>query len=142
MFRCFWLFPRRPPTPERVCSLAGCSRPCFLEPSGRVHDFCGLTHARAFDSKRAADLDRHRRAGQDPSHGHSKRGGGPVPAGCFNENEEYWTEEMVLFWHPPSVFSQWTPAAFVVDNVSLVCGGPRARAVTAGIGPREASLPS
>lgn len=109
---------RPPPTP--VCRLTGCQRPCFLEPSGRLHDFCGITHARVFDNKRIADLDRARWAGQGPGHGHGKRGSGPVPGGRFDENEEYWTEEMVLFWHPPSVFSQWTPATFVVDHVSLV----------------------
>ena len=29
------------------CALAGCARPCYVEPStGRIHDFCGQSHAR------------------------------------------------------------------------------------------------
>ena len=35
------------PASGRMCGLPGCTRPCFIEPDGRVHDFCGRTHALA-----------------------------------------------------------------------------------------------
>jgi hypothetical protein len=40
----------RPPkffsVPGEKCSLPGCDKPRFVDPaSGRVHDYCGITHA-------------------------------------------------------------------------------------------------
>ena len=34
---------------------------------------------------------------------------------------EYSTDNVVLFWQPPSYFSQWSPSSFVVDGVSCSC---------------------
>jgi ribA/ribD-fused uncharacterized protein len=39
-----------------------------------------------------------------------------VPPGLVVE-----TATMVLFWQPPSVFSQWTPSVFEVEGVSYGC---------------------
>lgn len=110
---CFFRF-FRPARSKPVCRLDGCSRPRFEEPAtGRIHDFCGRSHARAFEEQAWAGPNQ--RAGLGASHG---RQAGPASAGRFDENEEYWTQEMVLFWQPPSMFSQWTPSPFVVDHVS------------------------
>ena len=34
---------------------------------------------------------------------------------------EYSTDNVVLFWQPPSYFLQWSPSSFVVDGVSYSC---------------------
>ena len=39
----------------------------------------------------------------------------------FDPPLEYSTESVVLFWQPPSFFSQWSPSSFVVDDVSHSC---------------------
>ena len=39
-----------------TCKLSGCNRPCFKEPNGHVHDFCGRTHAREYQSGKELDL--------------------------------------------------------------------------------------
>ena len=39
----------------------------------------------------------------------------------FDPTLEYSTEHVVLFWQPPSCFSQWSPSSFVVDDVSYPC---------------------
>ena len=33
----------------------------------------------------------------------------------------YISDVVVLFWHPPSAFSQWTPSPFTVDLVQYNC---------------------
>lgn len=38
---------------------------------------------------------------------------------AFDARQEYEVSGAVLFWQPPSVFSQWTPSTFVIDEVSL-----------------------
>ena len=40
------------------CKFPGCYKPCFREPGGRVHDFCGRTHAQQYSiaSKSTADV--------------------------------------------------------------------------------------
>ena len=40
----------------------------------------------------------------------------------FDGTEEYCTRDIVLFWQPPSCFSQWTPSRFTVEGVSHSCG--------------------
>ena len=30
------------------CKFPGCAKPCYKEPSGRVHEFCGRTHAQQY----------------------------------------------------------------------------------------------
>lgn len=32
---------------EKLCRMPGCNQQCFIE-RGRVHDFCGKTHAREY----------------------------------------------------------------------------------------------
>lgn len=106
-----------------VCRLDGCSRPCFVE-AGRVHEFCGQSHAQAFDEQAPSTLNG--RVTRGPGHGTQAgpaRPARPAPAGRFDKNGDYRTPDMVLFWQPPSMFSQWTPSVFFVDDVSLVTGG-------------------
>ena len=45
---------------------------------------------------------------------------GLAPA-AFDPSLEYSTDNVVLFWHTPSYFSQWSPSSFVVDGVSSSC---------------------
>ena len=45
---------------------------------------------------------------------------GLVPS-AFDSSLEYSTDNVVLFWQPPSYFSQWSPSSFVVDVVSYSC---------------------
>ena len=39
----------------------------------------------------------------------------------FDPSLEYPTDNVVLFWQPPSYFSQWSPSLIVVDGVSYSC---------------------
>ena len=39
----------------------------------------------------------------------------------FDPTLEYSTERVVLFWQPPSYFSQWSPSVFVIDEVTYSC---------------------
>ena len=39
----------------------------------------------------------------------------------FDPSLEYSADKLVLFWQPPSFFSQWSPSSFVVDDVSYSC---------------------
>ena len=40
---------------------------------------------------------------------------------AFDPSLEYSTDSVVLFWHPPSYFSQWSPPSFAVEGVSYYC---------------------
>ena len=42
---------------------------------------------------------------------------GSAPS-VFDPKLDYSTEQMLLFWQPPSCFSQWSPSSSVVDDVS------------------------
>ncbi|CAB1119356.1 unnamed protein product [Ectocarpus sp. CCAP 1310/34] len=48
----------------------------------------------------------------------------PAPAPPFDDKCEYASDDVLLFWKPPSVFSQWTPSAFDVLGVRYSCGEP------------------
>ena len=37
---------------------------------------------------------------------------------AFDPSLEYSTDNVALFWQPPSYFPQWSPSSFVVDGVS------------------------
>ena len=39
----------------------------------------------------------------------------------FDSSLEHSTDKVVLFWQPPSNFSQWSPSSFLVDGVSYSC---------------------
>ena len=39
----------------------------------------------------------------------------------FDPSLTYMSDDVVLFWHPPSAFSQWTPSSFTVDFVEYNC---------------------
>ena len=39
----------------------------------------------------------------------------------YDASLTYISDDIVLFWHPPSVFSQWTPSPFTVDLVEYNC---------------------
>ena len=41
---------------------------------------------------------------------------------AYDASLTYISDDIVLFWHPPSVFSQWTPSPFTVDLVEHTCG--------------------
>ena len=40
---------------------------------------------------------------------------------AYDASLTYISDDVVLFWHPPSVFSQWTPSRFTVDLVEYNC---------------------
>ena len=42
-------------------------------------------------------------------------------ADAFDATQEYCTPSVVLFWQPPSCFSQWTPSRFTIDGTSYLC---------------------
>ena len=46
---------------------------------------------------------------------------GEWTSSAFDPSLEYSTEDVVLFWHSPSYFSQWSPLPFVVDGVPYSC---------------------
>jgi len=94
-----------PPPPPTICRLAGCERKCYEE-RGRIHDFCRKSHADMHHSALQAS-NRHNGAGY--------RRSAPLPR--FDATREYVSGDLVLFWQPPSVFSQWTPSPFVVEEV-------------------------
>ena len=37
---------------ESLCKFPNCLRPRYQEPSGRIHDFCGRTHAQQYNSSK------------------------------------------------------------------------------------------
>ena len=39
----------------------------------------------------------------------------------IQSNPKYISDDVVLFWHPPSAFSQWTLSPFTVDLVEYNC---------------------
>ena len=39
----------------------------------------------------------------------------------YDASLTYINDDVVLFWHPPSAFSQWTPSPFAVDLVEYNC---------------------
>ena len=39
----------------------------------------------------------------------------------FDGSQVIETDTMVLFWHPPAVFGQWTDSVFVVDGLTYSC---------------------
>ena len=45
--------PHTPIPIHTICKLPGCQRPCYVEFDGRVHDFCGRTHAQQYLTERA-----------------------------------------------------------------------------------------
>ena len=40
---------------------------------------------------------------------------------AFDPSLEFSTDNVVLFWHSPFYFSQWSPSPFVVDGVPYSC---------------------
>ena len=36
---------------QEVCKLPGCNLPRYVEPGGKMHDFCGITHAWLYEQK-------------------------------------------------------------------------------------------
>ena len=45
----------------------------------------------------------------------------PTAAGLYDGSLTYMNDEVVLFWQPPSVFSQWTLSPFTVNLVEYNC---------------------
>ena len=39
----------------------------------------------------------------------------------YDSSLTYISDDVVLFWHPPSAFSQWTPSPFTVDLIEYDC---------------------
>ena len=39
----------------------------------------------------------------------------------FDPSLTYISDDVVFFWYPPSLFSQWTPSPFTVDFVEYNC---------------------
>ena len=46
----------------------------------------------------------------------------PAQAQSFDDTREYFSDNVFLFWKPPSIFSQWTPSIFDVLGVRYSCG--------------------
>ena len=40
---------------------------------------------------------------------------------AYDASLTYINDDVVFFWHPPSVFSQWTPSPFTVDLIEYNC---------------------
>lgn len=102
---------RESPPPPAICRLAGCQRRCYQD-RGRIHEFCRKSHADAHAALQAA--------ANQPSAGYRTRQGSgrrSAPLPRFDATREYVSRNLVLFWQPPSVFSQWTPSRFVVEEV-------------------------
>jgi ribA/ribD-fused uncharacterized protein len=51
----------------------------------------------------------------------------------FDGSQVIETATMVLFWQPPAVFGQWTPAPFTVDGVAYICAEQYMMAEKAGL---------
>ena len=93
----------RPPSPAppvgstKLCSLPGCTKPVFVEPGGRVHDYCGKTHAAAA----AATTSLNRRPSGDGAKQIAKSTG-MICLGCKGAIREGSKVEVVLngFCHP------------------------------------------
>lgn len=58
---------------RKVCAYPGCSKPCFVESSGRIHDYCGRKHA---DEHKALQDRGRRQHWQQQQPGSSHRGNG------------------------------------------------------------------
>ena len=54
----------------------------------------------------------------------------------------YISDDVVLFWHPPSAFSQWTPSPFTVDVVEYNCAEQFMMASKARLFGDDAALPA
>ncbi|CAM9267547.1 unnamed protein product [Pylaiella littoralis] len=104
---------RKHPSPPPVCKLPGCSSPCYEEPSrpGRIHGYCRRSHAIA-DHQQQHSREISSSAGAAAA---------AAPAAGFDGTREYIYEGVVLFWQPPSVFSQWTPSTFVIEDMQYAC---------------------
>ena len=72
------------------------------------------------DSSRAPGAQCSQRSTLPPPHTATAATDGSAPS-AFDPTLEYSTEQAVLFWQPPSSFSQWSPSSFVVDDVSYSC---------------------
>lgn len=105
---------RRRPSPT-ICNLSGCSRPCYEEPSGRVHDFCRRSHA-----LQALNEEQQQHSRAMSSSAAAAATAAAAPADGFDPTLECRHADVVLFWQPPSVFSQWTPSKFFVEDVSEI----------------------
>ena len=44
-----------------------------------------------------------------------------IAHGTYDGSLTYNSDDVVLFWQPPSIFSQWTPSPFTVDLVNYTC---------------------
>ena len=51
----------------------------------------------------------------------SQHGSDGLAPSAYDPSLEYSTDNVVLFWQPPSYFSQLSPSSFVVDGVSYSC---------------------
>ena len=60
------------------------------------------------------------RTGTVQAHTPNTASDGLAPS-TFDPSLEYSTAKLVLFWQPPSFFSQWSPSSFLVDDVSYSC---------------------
>ena len=45
----------------------------------------------------------------------------PIASGAYDASLTYISDDVVLFWQPPSALSQWTPSPFTVDLVEYSC---------------------
>ena len=45
----------------------------------------------------------------------------PIAPGAYDGSLTYISDDVALFWQPPSAFSQWTPSPFTVDLVEYTC---------------------
>lgn len=99
--------------PAPSCGLDDCSLACFTEPTGKRRDFCSLAHAHLYKAKHG------RYPGRPAQSAIQISGNDSISTrdGPFDPTRDYVFPNIVLFWQPPSPFSQWTRSVFQVEEV-------------------------
>ena len=77
------------------CRLPGCNKPCFIESSGHVYDFCSKNHAIAYNNTQGEE----KRAINDPSTSAISSIGLPMVDGMLQQ-------EVYVCMYVPMIFYQ------------------------------------
>jgi ribA/ribD-fused uncharacterized protein len=99
---------------QKQCKLPGCTRLCYVENDGRVHDFCGRTHATQYNSlqsggrQRGFHLNTPTRAAHYGATPTSSKGKGPIY--FYNKDEDYYEFTNFYQSHIQIDNERWTTA--------------------------------